>query len=90
MTTDPGSTGEAERIQFKNLATEAVQQLGDAGAPATDLAPLQEELADLADDDTFWRYQARSLATFATPLSLVTFRLPNRLVSNFVLARGVR
>jgi hypothetical protein len=43
---------------------------------------MQEETADLVDDDTFWRYQARSLATFATPESLVTFRLPNRLVSN--------
>ncbi len=46
------------------------------------MADLQEEMADLVDDDTFWRYQARSLATFATPVSLVTFRLPNRLISN--------
>lgn len=38
-------------------------------------------MADLVDDNTFWRYQARSLATFATPASLLTFRLPNRLVS---------
>jgi Bacterial archaeo-eukaryotic release factor family 11 len=82
LATDPASTGEAERIEFKNLAAEAVQQLGDADAKASDLAALQEELADLVDDDTFWRYQARSLAVFATPASLVTFRLPNRLFSN--------
>lgn len=82
VATDPASTGEAERIEFKNLAAEAAEQLRAAGTRTTDLAPLQEEMADLVDDDTFWRYQARSLATFATPVSLVTFRLPNRLVSN--------
>lgn len=82
LATDPVSPGEAERIEFKGLAAEAVQQLRDAGVRAADLAPMEEEMADLVDDDTFWRYQARSLAVFATPASLVTFRLPNRLVSN--------
>src|SRR5215469_12757915 len=82
VATDPASTGEAERIEFKNLAADALQQLRDIDVPAGDLAPLQEEMADLEADDTFWRYQARSLATFATPVSLVTFRLPNRLVSS--------
>jgi hypothetical protein len=82
VATDPASPGEAERIEFKSLAAEAAQHLRDAGVPASDLAALQEETADLVDDDTFWQYQARSLATFATPVSLVTFRLPNRLVSN--------
>jgi hypothetical protein len=81
VATDPVSSGEAERVDFKNLAAEAVQQLRDAGSQTSDLASLQEEMADLVDDDTFWRYQARSLATFITPASLVTFRLPNRLGS---------
>ncbi len=81
VATDPASPGDAERIEFKNLAAEAGRQLRDAGFTSRDLVPLQEEMADLIDDDTFWRYQARSLATFATPASLVTFRLPNRLVS---------
>jgi hypothetical protein len=86
VATDPAATGEAERIEFKNLAAEAVQQLRDAGLPPSDLASLQEETADLVDDDTFWRYQARSLAAFATPMSLVTFRLPNRLASSVEVA----
>jgi hypothetical protein len=86
VATDPASMGDVERIEFKNLAADAVQQLRDAGLRARDLAPLQEETADLVDDDAFWRYQARSLATFATPQSLVTFRLPNRLVSNVDVA----
>jgi hypothetical protein len=81
VATDPVSSGEAERVECKNLATEAVQQLREAGAPASELASLNEELEDPVDDDAFWRYQARSLAAFATPESLITFRLPNRLVS---------
>jgi hypothetical protein len=86
VATDPASPGDAERIEFQNLAADAVQQLRDAGHRPGDLASVQEETADLVDDDTFWRYQARSLATFTTPGSLVTFRLPNRLVSNVEVA----
>jgi hypothetical protein len=82
VATDPASPGDAERVEFKNLAADAVQQLRNAGVGPSDLALLQEEMADLVDDDTFWRYQARSLATFATAASLVTFRLPNRLASS--------
>jgi hypothetical protein len=81
VATDPVSPGDAERIEFKNLAAQALQQLRDAGVRAGALAPLEEETADLIDDEVFWRYQARSLAVFATPDSLVTFRLPNRLGS---------
>ena len=66
--TDPASTGEAERIEFKNLAADALDQLRNGGTRASDVADLQEEMADLVDDDTFWRYQAGSLATFATPV----------------------
>jgi release factor family 11 len=45
------------------------------------VAAIEEEHGDLLDDEEFWRYQARSLATFATPERLTTFRLPNRLLS---------
>jgi hypothetical protein len=81
LPTDHVSPGDAERIEFKNLATEALQRLRDAGVRANQLEPLEEATTDLVDDDVFWRYQANSLAVFATPASLVTFRLPNRLVS---------
>jgi hypothetical protein len=37
--------------------------------------------ADLVEDSEFWRFQARSLAVFATPGATITYRLPNRLVS---------
>ena len=43
------------------------------------MAALEEALADLVDDDEFWRFQARSLAVLATPEETLTFRLPNAL-----------
>ena len=66
IATDPVSAGDAERIEFKNLAAEALRQLREAGLPAGDLAWLEEETADLIDDDGFWRHQARSLAVLLT------------------------
>ena len=80
LPTTPSSRGEAERIELKNLASEASRQLEQAGAARADVAAIDEELADLVDDDEFWRYQARSLALFLTPGTSVTFRLANRLV----------
>jgi hypothetical protein len=44
--TEPASSGEAERIAFKNLARTALDQL--AGADKNDLAVVEEALADLA------------------------------------------
>jgi hypothetical protein len=81
LPTDPASDGTAERIEFRNLAAEAIGQLRDAGAPAADVAVIEEELAALGEEQQFWLYQARSLAVFATPQSTRTFRLANRLVA---------
>lgn len=67
------------RIKLSNLAKEAVRQLQEAGTDKRRLAALQEHLDDLADDDEFWRFQAHSLAAFATPDSLRTYRLANNL-----------
>jgi len=79
LETVPESSGEAERIAYKNGVREALAQLGDVDKE--DLAGLAEQLAVLEDEDfeEFWRHQARSLAVFATPASLRSFRLPNRL-----------
>jgi release factor family 11 len=77
--TDPVSDGSAERIAFGNLATEALNQLGELEVPRAQLEELREALEDLREEEEFWAAQARSLATFATPDSLVTFRLANRL-----------
>ncbi|MCZ7589811.1 MAG: hypothetical protein M5U27_13340 [Gaiella sp.] len=84
--TDPASPGDAERIELKNLASEGARQLEEAGAAKADRDAIAEQLAALDSDETFWRYQARSLALFATPVSLLTFRLPNRLVAQVQVA----
>jgi len=68
---------DGDRIQLKNLAKEAVEQLEAAGANKRRIAPLQEELDDLIDDDEFWRFQARGLVIYATPDNVRTFRVPN-------------
>src|SRR5215469_10895454 len=81
LPTSPSSRGDAERIELKNLAGEAVRQLQEAGAGRNDVVAIEEEVADLLDDDDFWRYQARSLALFVTPTTTTTFRLANRLTN---------
>ena len=57
----------ASRIQLKNLAKDAIDQLEEAGVDKRRVAALAEELWDLIDDDDFWRYQAHGLAIYATP-----------------------
>lgn len=80
MATEPASRGEAERIELRNLADEAARQLRETGAAGRDVAAIEESIGDVLDDGQVWRYQARSLALFATPATIRTFRLPNRLV----------
>lgn len=80
LPTTPVSTQtEADRIQLRNLAREAVTQLEAAGLDRGRVQDLQEELDDLVDDDAFWAHQAHGLAVFATPDHLRTFRLPTTL-----------
>jgi hypothetical protein len=81
LPTDPASNGDPERIELKTLAGQASSQLRDAGAGTRVVRQFEDEIGYLYEDEAFWRYQARSLAAFAAPDSLITFRLPNRLVS---------
>ncbi len=86
LPTDPASAGDAERTDWRNLTGEALDQLRAVGAGKDDVAALEEQFADVEDDDDFWRLQARTLAAFATPASLTTFRLPNTLVRQVTVA----
>jgi hypothetical protein len=70
---------QASRIEFKNLWRVAAGQLGDSGCTTRDLAEMEEEAADLIDDDAFWEVQANTLAVFLTPEHMLTYRLPSRL-----------
>jgi len=81
LPTDPVSSGQAERIELRNLASEARGQLEEAGAAKQDVEAVIGAVDELGEDDAFWRFQARSLAVFATPDSSTSFRLPNRLVA---------
>jgi hypothetical protein len=72
-----------DRIVLKNLAHEALAQLEDADHPKGERVAIAEALHELVDDDEFWRFQAHSLAIYATPRSLRTFRVPNALVAAF-------
>lgn len=72
---------QADRIELKNLADDALSQLRDAGTDPGDVQHIEGSLHDLAEDDAFWAQQADSLAVFATPAGARTFRLPNRLVA---------
>lgn len=79
QTTPVSRETSADRIELKNLAKQAVQQLEEAGADKRRVAALAEHLDDLVDDDEFWRFQAHSLAILATPDNIRTFRVPNAL-----------
>ncbi len=63
------------RISFGNLTRTALEQLEAAGFDKRRRADLEEHFLALDEDDDFWRLQANSLAVFAIPDSLRTFRL---------------
>lgn len=76
----------AFKIELKNLAKVALDQMQEAGADKRQVARLQESYDELVEDDVFWSRLANSLAIFATPGSISTFRLPNRLTSSVEVA----
>jgi hypothetical protein len=80
-TTPLTQDAQADRIALKNLSRDTLEQLRAASADKREVAAVEEALGDLIDDDEFWKYQARSLAIFATPESTVTYRLPNALTA---------
>jgi hypothetical protein len=71
----------ADRIELKALASDAVGQLEDVGADRRVVGHVRDALDVVIDDDGFWTEQAHSLAVFASPERLRTFRLPNRLTA---------
>ena len=71
----------ADRIELKGLASDAVRRLEDAGAERRAVGHVRDALDDVVDDEGFWTEQAHSLAVFASPERLRTFRLPNRLTA---------
>ncbi|MFC4224713.1 baeRF11 domain-containing protein [Lysinibacter cavernae] len=72
---------DTSRIELKNLASAAIDQLRAAGAAKPQIEAVKEHLDDLVDDVAFWHYQSHSLAIFVTPDSVQTYRLPNVLTT---------
>jgi release factor family 11 len=79
LPTTPEERGGRDRIEFKNLASEALEQLSAASVRRDSINDLRDELDELADDEAFWARQAHSLAVFATPSGTRTFQVANRL-----------
>jgi release factor family 11 len=79
LPTAPEAGGARDRLEFKSLAGEALEQLTAASAERDTIDDLREVLDDLADDEEFWARQAHSLAVFATPAGARTFQVANRL-----------
>jgi hypothetical protein len=76
----------AARIALGNLAKEAAAQLAEIGTGKGDIKAIEEQIADLADDDEFWKFQARSLAVLVTPSQIRTYRLANLLTQQVEVA----
>lgn len=66
-----------DRIVLKNMAKEVAAQLAAAGHPKREIDAVDAHLEDLVEDEDFWRFQANSLAIFATADTVQTFRVPN-------------
>ncbi|MGY6706892.1 MAG: baeRF11 domain-containing protein [Rhizobiaceae bacterium] len=75
LTQDAG----AARTELGNLARTAGEKLEAAGLDKRRLGALMEHLDGLAEDEEFWRLQAKSLAVLATPDKLSVYRLANEL-----------
>jgi hypothetical protein len=67
---------EGDRILFKNLANDALEQLKSSKTDKRKVALVEARLTELHDDKTYWAYLAEGLAVFVTPKEMRTFRLP--------------
>lgn len=70
---------EQSKTALGNLVRQAVSQLETNGFEKRRIWSLQEQFDHLLADDDFWNHQASSLAILATPESLRTYRMANRL-----------
>lgn len=83
----PGTQdAEAEQIAFKNAISTVVERIAGIELERGAADDLRETLEDLHDDDGFWLHQSHSLAVFATPNGIRTFRLPNRLEASITIS----
>jgi Bacterial archaeo-eukaryotic release factor family 11 len=72
---------DASRIELRNLSREAARQLRETNFDKKRASALEQQVEELVEDYEFWKYQSSSLAVFATPDEVRTYRLPNSLTS---------
>jgi Bacterial archaeo-eukaryotic release factor family 11 len=72
---------DTSKITLSNYIKEALQVLKDRDLDKRRLASLEEELYSVLEDPSFWDLHARSLAIYATPDNIRTYRLANKLSS---------
>jgi hypothetical protein len=85
-TTPLTEEAQSGRIELKNLARQALQQLEAVDTPKRTLVAIEEAVTEIEADDAFWSHQANSLAIFISEDSVVTFRLPSKLTSQVHVA----
>jgi len=86
LPTEPVTDGEHERIGMKNATAEAVAELHERGIDKRDVATIEDHLDELVEDTHLWTHAAHTLAVFATPDVVRTFRLPNHLQAHVYVA----
>jgi hypothetical protein len=80
MPTTPGTEDAGvERLTFKNAISAVMEEVAGVELERGAAEQLREPLDALHDDEEFWSHLSHSLAVFATPNGLRSYRLPNRL-----------
>jgi hypothetical protein len=74
-TTQDAQDAQADRIAMKNLVRSSLEQPAAMQMDKRKRVPVAEALGDMVEDDEFWRFQARSLAVFASEGATLSFRL---------------
>lgn len=77
---------DGDRILLGNLVRDALAQADAAKIDRRRVEATAEALADLVDDDDFWRVQARSLVVYATPDEVRTYRVPSALTAQVAVS----
>lgn len=70
------------RIEFGNLAHQALSQIDENVLSKREKLKLEANLGDIEGDDAFWEFQSKSLVVFGAPDRVRTFRLPNHLTND--------
>jgi len=83
-----GSEIQQDPIRFKNLLTEAEEQLESAGMRPVDARRMLEGAKRLLSDSMFWQHQGDSLAVFTADGFLEWYHLPIHVEEIVMVNRG--